>query len=79
MVYTHHNIFDGGSFLSCGYLRITPYGTYTYYDLDPSNYFTNIIDGGGFEIEDSREVNLGVMGTGHYIIGKSVVQGAAKL
>lgn len=79
MVYTHHNIFDGTSFLSCGYLKITPYAGYTLNDLDPSNYFTNIIDGGWFEIEDSREVNLGAMGTGHYIIWKSVVQWATKL
>ncbi len=80
MVYTHHNIFDGWSFLSCGYLKITPYEPYTYNDLDPTNYFTNIIDGGWFEIEDSMEVNLGaIMGIGHYIVWKSVVQWATKL
>lgn len=79
MVYTHHNIFDGWSFLSCGYLKITPYGSYTFYDLDPSNYFTNIIDGGWFEIDYSTEVPLNTTSTGHFIVGKSVVQWATKL
>lgn len=59
LVYTHHNIFDSGSFLSCGYLRITPIApSYNYFDLDPANYFTNVLDGGGFEIESSREIDL---------------------
>ena len=81
IVYTHHNIFDGNSFLSCWYLKITPKAPYTYSDLAPSNYFTNILDGdSGFEIESSDEVNLwGWMGTWHYLITKSKVSGAAKV
>lgn len=72
MVYTHHNIYDGWSFLSCWYLKITPVAGKTYFDLDPANYFSNRLDGSSwFEIDSSTWV----ASVGHYIVGKSKVSG----
>lgn len=72
LIYTHHikNWLNKWSFLSCGFLKITPKNGKTHADTGADNYKTNFIDSSGFELlKTQKEPEIDNYGN-KFLVGK---------